>query len=264
MKVMNLTLPRCTSCMIGLMVRLCLGKSRASLHFIDCSTLCFISLSLLEGGDSDNISHRAKNLLVQMAPGKRKFAVMEFIWNEIISCSSDSSSACHYATYIFHMIKTVTQFNIVHSTVHVSYHTTKGNIEQALHIGNHSTGIEPSGPFPGAYPPTSASAPSASSSRGSPSSSRAAHSSPGPSTSHGRKASKGKKGKLDYIAQVFFACFNMCRQNSQEIREHGRYMDEELLKLEKRQQEIIAKVDLPYSPVREPRNFPTPPRVYNP
>ena len=25
------------------------GKSRASLHFIDCSTLCFISLSLLEG-----------------------------------------------------------------------------------------------------------------------------------------------------------------------------------------------------------------------
>jgi len=33
------------------------------------------------GGDSDNISHRAKNLLVQMAPGKRKFAVMEFIWN---------------------------------------------------------------------------------------------------------------------------------------------------------------------------------------
>ena len=28
------------------------------------------------GGDSDNISHRAKNLLVQMAPGKCKFAVM--------------------------------------------------------------------------------------------------------------------------------------------------------------------------------------------
>ena len=25
----------------------------------------------------------------------------------------------------------------------------------------------------------------------------------------------------------------------------------------------MAKVDLPYSPVREPRDFPTPPRVYN-
>ena len=48
------------------------------------------------GGDSDNISHRAKNLLVQMALGKRKFAVMEFIWNEIISYSSDSSSVYHY------------------------------------------------------------------------------------------------------------------------------------------------------------------------
>ena len=83
------------------------------------------------------------------------------------------------------MIKTVTQLNIVHSTVHVSYHTTKGKIEEALHIGNHSTGIQPSGPFPGAYPATSASAPGASSSRGAPLSSRAAPSSPGPSTSRG-------------------------------------------------------------------------------
>ena len=41
-------------------------------------------------------------------------------------------------------------------------------------------------------------------------------------------------------------------------------MDEELLKLEKRQKKIMAKVDLPYSPVREPRDFPTPPRIYNP
>jgi hypothetical protein len=41
-------------------------------------------------------------------------------------------------------------------------------------------------------------------------------------------------------------------------------MDEKLLKLEKRQKEIMARVDLPYSPVCEPRDFPTPPRVYNP
>ena len=41
-------------------------------------------------------------------------------------------------------------------------------------------------------------------------------------------------------------------------------MDEKLLKLEKRQKEIMAKIDLPYSPVCEPRDFPTPPRVYNP
>ena len=41
-------------------------------------------------------------------------------------------------------------------------------------------------------------------------------------------------------------------------------MDEELPKFERRQKEIMAKVDLPYSPVREPRDFSTPPRVYNP
>ena len=41
-------------------------------------------------------------------------------------------------------------------------------------------------------------------------------------------------------------------------------MDEELLKLERRQKEIMAKVELPHSPIRVPRNFPTPPRIYNP
>ena len=222
------------------------------------------------GGDSDNISHRAKNLLVQMAPGKRKFSGMEFIWNKIITCASDPSSACHYAPYIFHMIKTVTQLNILHNILHVSYHSTKGKIEQSLHIGKHSTGIDSIGPFSGAY--SSTFAPSASSSgaapppsSGAPSSSQAAPAAPtGPSTSHGRRAPKSKKGKMDYIAQCIFACFNMCRQNSQEICEHRKYMDEELLKLERRQKELMAKADLPYSPVREPRDFPTPPRVYNP
>ena len=152
-----------------------------------------------------------------MALEKRKFAVMEFICNEIISCSSDSSSACHYAPYIFHMVKTVTQLNILHSTIHMSYHSSKGKIEQALHIGTHSTGIPPFGLFPGAYPSifapgASSSGPAPSSSRGAPSSSRAAPA--GPSTSRGPKTSKGKKGKLDFIAQGIFACFNMCRQNS--------------------------------------------------
>ena len=120
------------------------------------------------GGDSNNISSRAKNLLCQMAPGRPKFVFMEFIWNEIITCSSDSSSACHYAPYIFHMIKIVNQLNILHSTIHLSYRSSKGKIEQAVHIGSHSTGIVPLGPFLGAYPSTFA--PGASSSRGAPSS----------------------------------------------------------------------------------------------
>jgi len=168
------------------------------------------------------------------------------------------------------MIKTETKLNILHSTVHVSYRSNKGKIEQSLYIGRHSTGIDPLGPFPGACsstftPGVSSSGAAPPPSSGAPSSSQAAPATPTePSTSRGRWAPKSKKGKLEYSAQGMFACFNMCRQNSQEIREHRRYMDEELLKLERRQKEIMAKVDLPYSPVREPRDFPTPPRVYNP
>ena len=41
-------------------------------------------------------------------------------------------------------------------------------------------------------------------------------------------------------------------------------MEEELLKLERRQKEIMAKVELPHSPICVPRDFPTPPRIYNP
>jgi hypothetical protein len=81
------------------------------------------------GGDSDKISSRAKNLLAQMAPDRPKFAIMEFIWHEIIACSSNSSSACHYAPYIFHMIKVATQLNIVHNTTHMAYRSNKGKIE---------------------------------------------------------------------------------------------------------------------------------------
>jgi hypothetical protein len=208
------------------------------------------------GGDSDKISSRAKNLLAQMAPDRPKFAIMEFIWHEIIACSSDSSSACHYAPYIFHMIKAATQLNIVHSTIHMAYRSNKGKIEQTLHIAGHGTGILASGPFLGAYALNFT--PGASSSQAAPPSLTA------PSTSRGRKASKSKKGKLSFIAQGIFACFNMCRQNAHEIQEHRRYMDEELLKLERRQKELMAKVDIPHSPVREPRDFPSRPSIYNP
>jgi hypothetical protein len=41
-------------------------------------------------------------------------------------------------------------------------------------------------------------------------------------------------------------------------------MDEELLKMERRQKQLMAKVDIPHSPVREPRDFPSPPPIYNP
>jgi len=122
------------------------------------------------------------------------------------------------------MTKIVTQLNILHNNLHMSYRTSKGKIEQALHIGTHSTKIEPLGDFPGAYP--SSFAPGASSSRAAPSPPPARPSTAGPSTSRGHKASKGKKSKLTMIAEGVFACFNMCRQNAQEIRDLKKRLDE--------------------------------------
>ena len=66
------------------------------------------------------------------------------------------------------------------------------------------------------------------------------------------------------IAEGVFACFNMCQQNAQELRDQKKRLDEELLKLERRQKKIMTRIDLPHSPVREPWDYPTPPRVYNP
>ena len=81
MKVMNLIPPRCISCMIGAYGDIVLGQVKGLTPFYRLLNTLFRFTLTPRGGDSDNISHRAKNLLVQMAPGKRKFAVMEFIWN---------------------------------------------------------------------------------------------------------------------------------------------------------------------------------------
>ena len=58
------------------------------------------------------------------------------------------------------------------------------------------------------------------------------------------------------IAEGVFTCFNMCRQNAQELRDQKKHLDEELLlKLERRQKEIMTKIDLPHSSVREPWSY---------
>jgi hypothetical protein len=41
-------------------------------------------------------------------------------------------------------------------------------------------------------------------------------------------------------------------------------VDEQLLKIEARQKEIMAKYDMPHSPLRAPMDFPPPPAFYNP
>jgi hypothetical protein len=52
--------------------------------------------------------------------------------------------------------------------------------------------------------------------------------------------------------------------NAEEIHAHKKYVDEQLLKIEARQKEIMAKSDIPHSPLRTPMDFPPPPTFYNP
>jgi hypothetical protein len=54
------------------------------------------------------------------------------------------------------------------------------------------------------------------------------------------------------------------RHNAQEIHDHKKHVDQQLLKIEARQKEIMAKYDMPHSPLRAPMDFPPPPTFYNP
>ena len=73
-----------------------------------------------------------------------------------------------------------------------------------------------------------------------------------------------KKGILQFLPQGLFACFKLAKHNAQEIHSHKKHVDEQLLKIEARQKEIMAKNDMPYSPLRAPMDFPPPPAFYDP
>ena len=87
----------------------------------------------------------------------------------------------------------------------------------------------------------------------------------GPSSSRGPSPALGKKKVIiNFISQGLFACFNIGKHNTEEIRAHRQYVDEQLLKIEACQKEIMAKNDMPYSPLRAPMDFPPPPAFYDP
>jgi hypothetical protein len=54
------------------------------------------------------------------------------------------------------------------------------------------------------------------------------------------------------------------RHNAQEIHIHRKYVDDQLLKMEERQKALMAKNDMPHSPIHAPMDFPRPPTFYNP
>jgi hypothetical protein len=69
---------------------------------------------------------------VRMAPGKEKFSVFDFIWEEIIVCSVSANKSCQYAPWIFKMICEVTGVDILTDKTHTWYKPNKGNIECLL------------------------------------------------------------------------------------------------------------------------------------
>jgi hypothetical protein len=145
------------------------------------------------------------------------------------------------------MIKEVTSVNILTDKGHQVYKPKKGQFEHLLKLGAHSPHRSTQGPSHG------------------PSSTHGPSSSQGPSSSYGSppRAPK-KKGIFNFISQGVFACFNVGRHNVQEIYDNKKHVDEQLLKIEACQKEIMAKYDMPHSPLHAPMDFPPPPTFYNP
>jgi uncharacterized protein YozE (UPF0346 family) len=195
-----------------------------------------------KSGDSDNIFNMSKNFLARVAPNQNDFSVFDFIWEEIIICSVSPKKSCHYAPYIFAMIKEVIGVEILTDKGHQVYKQKKGQLQRLLKLGAHAPSRTTQGP------------------------SQTLSSSHGPSSSQGPSSSRApkKKGILSFISQGLFACFNVGRHNVQEIHAHRKYVDEQLLKMEERQKALMAKNNMPHSPIRAPMDFPPPPTFYNP
>jgi hypothetical protein len=208
------------------------------LNQLFCYTLCSKS------GDSDNISNMSKNLLARMAPNKNEFSIFDFIWEEIIICFVSLKKGCYYAAYIFVMIKEVTGVNILTDKGYQVYKPKKSQLQHLLKLRAHA-------------PRRSTQGSSHASSSHDPSSSH------GPSSSQGLPSSRGpptrapkKNGILSFISQGLFAYFTVGRHNAQEIHDHKKHVNEQLLKIEARQKKNMAKYDMPHSPLRAPMDFP--------
>jgi hypothetical protein len=144
------------------------------------------------------------------------------------------------------MIKEVTGVNILTDKGHQVYKSKKGQLQRLLKLGAHA-------------PRCSAQGPSHAPNSHSPSSSQ------DPSSSHDPPPRAPKKKEiLSFISQGLFACFNVGRHSAQEIYNHKKHVDEQLLKIEVRQKEIMTKYDMPHSPLRAPMDFPSPPTLYKP
>jgi hypothetical protein len=113
------------------------------------------------------------------------------------------------------MVKHATRLDLKTDVVHESYKTSKGKLAQSFRLGKHTTGIDARGRYPGIYAIDGPSDVGASSSQAPPTK--------GPydplpleGASHSHGASRGKRGKLNFLAKGLFSCFNMLRKDARE------------------------------------------------
>jgi len=146
-----------------------------------------------KAGNSDRISNMSRNLLAKMSPDAYEFSVFDFLWEEIISTSISPKKGCHYAPYIFHMIREVIGINILADQNHLVYRPNKGAVDILLKIGTHAHPQHTRGQSSSQAPGSSVDPSEA-----------------GPSSSRGPSRGPGKKkGMLNFISRGRFACFNI-------------------------------------------------------
>jgi hypothetical protein len=198
-----------------------------------------------------------------MAPGQPKFNACHFLWHEIIICSHTSSSGCHYAPYIFMMVKHATQLDLKTDVVHDSYKTSKGKLAQSFHLGKHTTGIDVRGSYPGIYTidgPTDA---GASSSQAPPTKARMIH-----SLWRVPLTLMGLLGVSEENSTFFQKACLLASTCSTKMLGSVRPIVGGWLKsfigMRKIKKEMAASLNLPHSPVHEMQTFDPPSPVPNP
>jgi hypothetical protein len=180
------------------------------------------------GGNSDKISKYARNISFQMAPNQLQFNACHYLWSEIISCSYQGS-ACHYAPYVFAMVKHASKLDLKWDIEHKKYNSPKKKFEESFHLGKHCTWIDSKGPLLGAYLVEGLGSPGASSSQAPPPT-QSFGQLPKEGPSHFRGTPKKMKGKLDFLAQGLLSCFNIGRQNAKEREKHMKWQAQEFHK----------------------------------
>jgi hypothetical protein len=74
--------------------------------------------------DPTNISHFAKNLLINMRDGEPAFSVIDYIWEEIKGISLNPQKNCGFAPYLMFIIEDVTNRSFPKDGFHMPLRTT--------------------------------------------------------------------------------------------------------------------------------------------